>query len=116
MDSENTPIAVVIDDDPGWQRKFTRILEVAARFEVRVSSAFMDLEEATLFVVNDPEFVSRLRVSHPEAKIIGTGEAVKTIPPYAGKSVEEQHLAAGADHVLEKNSFMEREFFSLVRR
>lgn len=114
-------IAVVIEDNFYWRKVFANTLSFTD-FQVKTADTFFDDLDANVFIVGavqsyrvvGPEYVARLRVSHPEAVIIVTGMELNTTPPRATMTVGEQCIAAGADAVLDTNNYTKEALIRLL--
>lgn len=108
-------IAVVIEDDLGWQAIFVEFLE-SAGFVVQACVTFCDNPQATVFLVDGldpneipvgPGFVRTLRASHPNAFIVGKSSNLAFRAPGSSETLQMQFLAAGANAVWEASGSLE---------
>lgn len=117
-------IAIVIDDEYAWRREFEKALTQAG-FQVEAFEAFHDNADAVLFLVNaqdaqgrvvGPEQVAALRVSHPEAIIIGTSADLRYVQPRATKNVQAQFHDAGTNYELDTTKYDRDEFLAQIQK
>ncbi len=108
-------IAVVIEDDLGWQAIFVEFLQ-GAGFVVQPCVTFCDHPQAMVFIVDGldpneipvgPGFVRTLRANHPNAFIVGKSSNLAFRLPGSHETLQMQFLAAGANAVWETSGSLE---------
>lgn len=115
-------IIVVIDDESDWARRLTQAVERQGFHQIYSFSTYADVAGAGVIIVgaNDElvgvENVSRLRVSHPEATIIVASRVLGRCPKGSTKTVGQQLLAAGADSLVDKNTYRQADLIALLPR
>jgi len=122
MPTPQSRIAIVIDDEERWRSIIVEELQKVG-YTVHSCPTFCDYPGATVIVVDaqdpsravvGPGYVKTLRLSHPQAFIVGLSAALELIQPGASVSIRAQFTLAGTNLNLDKNDFDNREFRALL--
>jgi hypothetical protein len=108
-------IALIIDNDAAWLAEF-HLAANAAGYQTKQCLWYEDHSEAVVCIVGaeengnvvGPEYVSRLRLSHPEACIVVASTNLTSVPSGTSATVGEFCTRAGADHLIDKSRTYDR--------